>query len=123
MKKVVRLTESDLVRLVNKVLLEQNNGLQKLKSPLQIKLGYGQTLVDVTEIKKNNYGCDFKYVKRDGKDGYEFSLQCKGNAFIQYKQPMEDGALSEKAKSMLRQACGCDSYVSNSSDTSSLTSV
>jgi hypothetical protein len=92
-------------------------------------LGYGQTLVDVTEIKKNNYGCDFKYVKRDGSGGGDFKLQCMGNVFTQYKRaiggqtPMEDGSLSEKAKSMLRKECGCDSYASNSSDTSSLTSV
>ena len=107
MKKIIRLTESDLNKIVRRVLNEQT--LEKL--PNVIKIIVGEDMVDLSTIIKNAKGCLFQGSHRGSNKNFD-------NMSVHYycgipKKINHNTPISDKADKLLNDACGCSEYVKN----------
>jgi hypothetical protein len=107
MAKIIRLTESDLTRLVRRVIQEQK--LEKL--PNVIKIRVGNDLTDLDTIIKDSQGCYFQGSHRGSNKNFD-------KTGVKYfcnvpKQVNNDTPISDAADKLLSDACGCSEYVKN----------
>jgi len=137
MAKIVRLTESDLVRLVNKVLNEQPDASMAkdlsnmVKSSMMnnnvIKIKLNGEMSDVVSkpTSKQSWGCSFNYSERGQMGQSFFNFNCNESRItttnsrnVTEKSTWTTLKASPQAVELLKKACGCSSYVSNSSNQS-----
>lgn len=134
MKKVLRLSESELVNLVKKIIKEQEDGpppaQQKqsssslgdalspainIKIVLPTKKGDETYLVSFNRMKKVKDGCEFQGSFRGDQKVHTFHYMCDGSLF--WKQGMlsqnTEVEISADANRLLTKACGCQLYASN----------
>lgn len=103
----VRLTESDLNRIVRRVLNEQT--LEKL--PNVIKIIVGEDMVDLSTIIKNAKGCLFQGARRGSDKNFEhMSVHYYCGTPKEVNRGVE---ISDAADKLLNDACGCSEYVKN----------
>ena len=117
MGKIVRLTEQDLIRLVNRVINEQPMGTS---STIKIKLNGDMCDVDPKPVKKS-WGCAFFYSERGEQGRSQLNFVCADGKITAGGGERNAGMIlkaSPQAKDLLKKACGCSSYVSNSSNQS-----
>jgi hypothetical protein len=128
MKKVIRLTETDLTNLVKRVIEEQNS---QIIAKVRLTPEGGEKLplnLDIVNKKTKTWGCEFE--GRSGKATVKLNFVCGKdentplgysltNGILKSGIPME-GKLTKQGHDMLSKKCGCDAYVKSSgSDTSS----
>ena len=118
MTKIVKLTEQDLIRLVNRVINEQPMGTP---STIKIKLNGDMCDVDPKPVKKS-WGCAFLYRERGEEGGQrQLNFVCADGKITAGGGERNAGMIlkaSPQAKDLLKKACGCSSYASNSSNQS-----
>jgi len=142
MKRKIRLTESELVNLVKKIIKEQVDGVdpsatkdspmkaspssslgQPLSKPINIKIdlptkkGTQTYLTIITKYKKTKDGCDFMgyFQGEDSNKLRTFQFKCDGSLFMDsgiLSKPNEV-EISDQARGMLNRACGCNAFASN----------
>ena len=117
MGKTVKLTEQDLIRLVNRVINEQPMG-----SSLTIKIKLNGDMCDVdSKPEKKSWGCAFFYSERGEQGRSQLNFVCADGKITAGGGERNSGMIlkaSPQAKDLLKKACGCSSYVSNSSNQS-----
>lgn len=122
MAKIIRLTESELTRIVKKILKEQNDKFETLNPPVQIKIwddyhGNEPLLWELTDISKGPVGCEFRGKPRGVSGNWKpnqnygdgFMYNCNDNTFIS-NMARDERKISDEAKKRIRAACGCDQY-------------
>jgi hypothetical protein len=129
MKKTVRLTESDLVRLVKKVIKEQD--YKNIQNATISKLGYkridkigiwGQmegtvekVMLDVFAKREKTQGCKFLLVPRSKKNVWIIDFKCHNPTKLESHEVDGDKEMSliisKEAGNRLINACGCKDYV------------
>jgi hypothetical protein len=135
MNKKIRLTESELVDLVKKIVKEQEadgpapktvskpstSSLGERINPIQIKMilpskkGDQTYLASLDKVKKVKDGCEFEGAFRGDEKRQSFHYKCDGALF--WKQGMLSSSteveISADAGKLLMKACGCQAYASN----------
>ena len=114
MTKIVKLTEQDLIRLVNRVINEQPMGTS---STIKINLNGDMCDVDPKPEKKS-WGCAFFYRKRGEQGQRQLNFDCADGRISMGGNSGMILKASPQAKDLLKKACGCSSYVSNPSNQS-----
>jgi hypothetical protein len=120
-KKIIRLTESELMNLIKRVLNE--NTMETLSPPVQIKINdeyHGNTplLWDLTEIYRGPSYCEFRGKPRgvsanwkpEQNYGDGFIYKCNEKTFTSNTSG-DARAISDEASKRVRESCGCDQYV------------
>lgn len=111
MAKIIRLTESDLNRIVRRVIMEKEGDWEKLPKPLSIKME-GTHLYDLTEIRKTPLGCQYRGIPRGMRDiDDDFMYYCDGKLKRGTVTDADEITISEQARELLRISCNCDKYV------------
>ena len=134
MKKIVRLTESDLVRLVKKVIKEQdynnipNAKISKLGFKRIDKIGiWGQfqgekAMWDVFAKKEGMQGCQFLAMARSGDDVRVIDFKCLNPTNLEMHRVVKEKVwpviISKEAGNRLINSCGCKDYVRTDMGTS-----
>jgi len=125
MKKVIRLTETDLTNLVKRVIEEQNS---QIMAKVRLSPIGGDNLplnLDITDKKTKTWGCEFE--GRSGKAVVKLNFVCGKdentplgysltNNILKSGTPMK-GKLSKEGHDMLSLKCGCDAYVKSTNTT------
>ena len=139
MGKIIRLTESDLVKLVQRVISEQTkpaaqktsptnslyDGFTKLPKSIRIKADMGVAapmMIDISHKWSGSFGCQFIGVMRGTTALYfKFAFDCNKQTLVideSYSRDFPRGQrvkISSEALDLLIDSCGCDKYVKNSS--------
>lgn len=121
MKKIIRLTESDLNRIVRKVLNEQNE--KKINPPLQIKVRryVKELMMDYRSVEMEPTGCIFNGYLR-GEDIpalHRNFFECQTNKLFDGETShSKELNISQQATKLFRTHCGCDNYVKNNNTSS-----
>jgi len=141
MKKVVRLTENDLARIVKRVikestkptfpmfikLLPKERQSEELDMIIQeyTNLGYytstsAPILVNVVSKNKGiSQGCIFDFYVKGGTKRGNFEIRCDGSDIAVLFKNYKGASISlyfdasKEAMTKLKTACGCQAYVSN----------
>jgi hypothetical protein len=134
MKKIISLTESDLVKLVKRVIKEQNSFV-----PIKIKLLDQKTgealLVDIMEKTEDERGClfsgrfrgDYSKLFRimfgtsfNYSENVNILFNCSsGNNEVKVTvgyAPEVSMNVTDAGKKLLEKKCGCNKYVSNTTN-------
>lgn len=126
MKKIIRLTEADLTRIVKRVLAEQKervNIVPSIKIKISSPLKPGEIMMEYTEMEQGPSGCLF-YGSRRGTaqnmvEGDHY-FECSTNKLFKEEEKQTQFRISNEAKNQFRMHCGCDEYVKGSSSSSSM---
>jgi hypothetical protein len=115
MARVIKLTESDLQRIVERVLNEQSQKETPIEPPMQVavEMRGRRFMTDVTSYIKEAEGCIFLGNRR-GEEKTEVSFfECKNKILYvgDGQSKSETLSISQKATDVMNQICGCDSYV------------
>jgi hypothetical protein len=128
MKKVIRLTETDLTNLVKRVIEEQNS---QIIAKVRLTPEGDESLplnLDIVNKKTKTWGCEFE--GRSGNTNVKLNFICgkDENTPLGYTSTGSvfksglpgKGKLTKQGHDMLSKKCGCDAYVKSSgSDTGS----
>lgn len=120
MKKIIRLTESDLVRIVNKVISEQKESSQVMKAKQYYlkKHGYANGIPDfkvdgvygdATEKAIQNFQAKLGVWPQDGRWGEETFKKMNAGQMKMYKQYVADfGGVIDKFTHSILSSLGLD---------------
>ncbi len=128
MKKIVRLTENDLTRLVKKVLQEQllkdaKTFAKVILTPLEGR----QIMFDVKDKSPQSWGCRFGgHTRGDFRNFVQLDFLCGKDENTPLRHMIHNygtkisskgtSKLSKKGYELLSKHCGCNSYVKTSND-------
>jgi hypothetical protein len=119
MKKVVRLTESDLVRLIKRVIKEDENLGENLGIKIKVRSDSWKKdlYFDVLKREPSPMGCNFISKLRGRDESYSIIWDPSERLNVRINRiddvgTNDSGTISKEAADKLESACGNKSYVS-----------
>ena len=125
MKKVIRLTESDLIKIVRRVINEETTTKLPVEININLKLEKENYFLVISEVVKKSTNCEFIGNFRGESKKFRFTWNPSVPDKLSYTQRINfkyipyTGTISEKAAIQLQNACENKKFVSTDKGDSS----